>query len=208
MEIKLPNLQQQQRMVDIKTDIEDAAASMMSVLMSTPDFPAQSEVDESQYSAAHLLPEADGWEPPHPDIVGAYFRQFQSIFTDYGSDAKLARLLGLSSDRRIREYKQGVSKVPYGVWRKFLVMTGRAAQEAIPVFGFFGATDKMPAKYSYLVKQRTAGKKVLGFNLSLMKFGVHVGGGFYPVDKDDEVSLSEVSAQARDDAEAWLNSRR
>lgn len=207
MEIKLPSLQEQQRLVDIKTEIEESAGTMIAVLMSAPDFPAQSEVDESQYSAAHLLTEAEGWEPPHPDIVGAYFRQFQAIFTDYGSDAKLAKLLGLSSDRRIREYKQGVSKVPYGVWRKFLVMTGRAAQEAIHVFGFFGAADKMPEKYSYLVEQRTKGKKVVGYDLSLLEFGVHVGGGFFPADKDDASSLSEASALARDEGETWLNSR-
>lgn len=207
MEIKLPGLQEQQRLVDIKTEIEESAATMMMVLMSAPDFPAQSEVDESQYSAAHLLPESEGWESPHADIVGAYFRQFQAIFTDYGSDAKLARLLGLSSDRRIREYKQGVSKVPYGVWRKFLVMTGRAAQEAIHVFGFFGATDRMPEKFSYLVKERTKGKKVVGYDLSLMEFGVHVGGGYFPATKNDAVSLAEASALARDEAEAWLNSR-
>lgn len=140
MEIKLPHLQEQQRIVDVKRGIEEAAATIMANLNS-PDFPGQSEVDESQYSAAHLLKECDGWEPPHQDIVGAYFRNFQSTFTDFGSDAKLANLLGLSSDRRIREFKQGVSKVPYGVWRKFLVMTGRVAQEPIYVFGFFGAAE-------------------------------------------------------------------
>ncbi|KPC24159.1 Uncharacterized protein AC496_1170 [Pseudomonas savastanoi pv. glycinea] len=44
--------------------------------------------------------------------------------------------MGLSSDRRVRDYKQGVRKVPYGVWRHFLVLTGRAPQDIIPVLAF------------------------------------------------------------------------
>lgn len=136
MEIKLPNIQEQKRILDIKNEIERCAASMLDNLRA-PDYPPQQEIDENQYSAAHLLPEFEGWQAPHHDLVGAYFRQFQAIFKDYDSDAKLARLLGLSSDRRIREFKQGAAKVPYGIWRRFLVMTGRAEQEVIPVFGFF-----------------------------------------------------------------------
>lgn len=138
MEIKLPGLREQQKIVEIKNGIEKAAAAILKNL-SAPDYPSQSEIDETQHSNSHLLAEFDGWEPPHPDIIGAYFRQFQTVFPEYGSDAKLAKLLGLSSDRRIREYKQGVSKPPYGVWRKFLVMTGRAVQEPILVLGFFGS---------------------------------------------------------------------
>jgi hypothetical protein len=68
--------------------------------------------------------------------VGAYFRHFQAHFPEHGTDAKLAALLGLSSDRRIREFKNGSRKVPYGIWRSFLVLTGRAPQDILPVLGY------------------------------------------------------------------------
>ena len=97
--------------------------------------PPPSEIDENAYSNAHLLRVHEGWEPPHPDLVGAYFRHFQHHFPDYGTDQKLAELLGLSSDRRIREFKNGSRKVPYEIWRKFLVITGRVPQEVIKVLG-------------------------------------------------------------------------
>ncbi len=142
MEIKLPGLQEQQNTVAVKKAIQDAAADLLLQIKRAPDYPAQSELDESNYSSGHLLTIQDGWEPPHKDIVAAYFRNFMAVFPEYGSDAKLASLLELSSDRRIREYKQGAAKVPYGVWRKFLVMTGRVAQDVIPVFGFFGINNK------------------------------------------------------------------
>ncbi len=93
------------------------------------------DVDFSD-SRTHLLREREGWEPPHPDIVGAYFRNFQGHFPEYGTDEKLAALLGLSSNRRIREFKNGDRKVPYGVWRTFLVLTGRAPQDILAVLGY------------------------------------------------------------------------
>ena len=80
----------------------------------------------------------DRWEAPDPDIVASYFRHFQSIFNDYDTDKKLSALLGLSGDRRIREFKQGSRKVPYNVWRHFLVITGRAPQDVIEVMGYMG----------------------------------------------------------------------
>lgn len=76
------------------------------------------------------------WEAPSPDVIGAYFRHFQEAFPEYGTDGKLAALLGISSDRRIREYKQGRQKMPYGIWRRFLVLTGRVPQDIIPVLAF------------------------------------------------------------------------
>ncbi len=55
----------------------------------------------------------------------------------YNTDEKLANLLGLSGTRRIRAFKNGEKKVPYNVWRKFLVLTSRVQQEIIEVVGVF-----------------------------------------------------------------------
>lgn len=85
---------------------------------------------------SHLLRLEEGWEPPSKDLLDAYFKHFQKAFPEYGTDEKLAKLLGLSSDRRVREYKQGRSKIPYGIWRRFLVLTGRVPQDIIPVLAF------------------------------------------------------------------------
>lgn len=134
MEIKLPAINEQQR-----TMYEHSTQEAIAILkenLNAPVLPGQSEIDESKYCNKHLLRKSEGWQAPHPDIVGAYFRQFQTHFTEYDSDKKLAKLLGLSSDRRIREFKQGKYKVPYEVWRQFLVLTGRAPQDIIKVFGF------------------------------------------------------------------------
>ena len=97
-------------------------------------------IDESQYPTSHLLREHEGWEAPSAELVRAYFKQFQLQFSEYGTDAKLAVLLGLTGkwqDRRIRGFKEGSKVVPYGLWRKFLVITGRVPQEIIPVLAFF-----------------------------------------------------------------------
>lgn len=136
MEITLPDMASQQRFV-FEQATQEAIAQLRENL-SAPVLPHQDEIDESAYSRAHLLRESEGWEPPHPDVVGAYFRHFQRHFPEFGTDGKLAALLGLSSDRRVRDYKAGSAKVPYGVWRRFLVLTGRAPQEVIKVLAFMG----------------------------------------------------------------------
>lgn len=136
MEIKLPSISEQLRFVFEQANKE--AITKLQANLDAPSIPAQSEIDEGKYPRTHLLRESEGWEAPHPDIVGAYFRQFQENFAEYNSDAKLAKLLGLSSDRRIREFKQGVRTVPYRVWRDFLVMTGRAPQDILTVLCFAG----------------------------------------------------------------------
>lgn len=132
MNIELPSIAEQQLFV-FKAAQQEALQAMVkngeAVVMVAP-----LSVDEITYSRTHLLREREGWEPPHKDLVSAYFEQFKSLF-GYGSDREMAELLGLSSDRRVREFKQGKVPVPYGVWRRFLVMTGRAPQEVIPVLG-------------------------------------------------------------------------
>lgn len=136
MKIDLPGIDDQQRFI-FEQSTKEAIATLQKNL-EAPKLPAQAEIDESQYSRSHLLREREGWETPHPDVVGAYFRHFQEHFPEYGTDKKLAELLGLSGDRRIREFKKGDRKVPYGVWRDFLVITGRAPQDVITVLGYMG----------------------------------------------------------------------
>lgn len=132
--IDLPSIADQQAAVFQQST--QAAIEQLQRNLQAPRLPAQTEIDENQYPRTHLLREHEGWEAPHPDIVGAYFRHFQMHFPEHGSDGKLANLLGLSSDRRVREFKQGERKVPYGVWRHFLVITGRAPQDVLPVLAY------------------------------------------------------------------------
>jgi hypothetical protein len=136
IKIDLPGIADQQRFIYIQST--EAAIAQLQQNLLAPTLPGQTEIDERVYSNKHLLTEDQGYEPPHPDVVGAYFRHFQKHFPEYGTDAKLAKLLGLSGDRRVRAFKDGSKTVPYGVWRKFLVITGRAPQDIIHVFGFMG----------------------------------------------------------------------
>ena len=136
MKIDLPSIEDQQEFIFQQATIE-AIAQLKNNLLA-PRFPAQDLVDESLFSHAHLLRENEGWEAPDPEIVKAYFRHFQNHFSEYGTDSKLAVLLGItgaSNDRRIRAFKDGSKKTPYGIWRRFLVLTGRVPQEIIPVLG-------------------------------------------------------------------------
>lgn len=106
-----------------------------------PRVPPQTEVDEDQFPRDHLLPAGQGWQAPHACLVVAYFNHFKAHFPEYSTDERLAELLGVSSARRLREYKQGVAKVPYHVWRQFLVMTGRVPPTVATVFAFMGEID-------------------------------------------------------------------
>ncbi|CAK2502059.1 XRE family transcriptional regulator [Vibrio crassostreae] len=135
MQITIPTIEDQQR--QIVADGIKKAIKQLQANIDAPVFAPQTERDEAQYSNAHLLDKAR-YEPPHADIVGAYFRHFQSLMADYDSDKKLAALLGVSSDRRVREFKQGKAAIPYEIWDRFLVMTGRKPQTIIPVMGYLG----------------------------------------------------------------------
>lgn len=136
MKIDLPNIADQQLFV--YQQATRAAIAQLNANLDAPRLPAQAVVNESAFSRAHLLRERDGWEPPAPEIVRAYFDHFQTHFPEYSTDQALAWLLGLSDKRRIRAYKKGSENVPYGIWRHFLILTGRATQEIIPVFAFMG----------------------------------------------------------------------
>jgi hypothetical protein len=136
MKIDLPDIATQQMAIFESGTLE--AIAQLKANLNAPCLPGQTIVDENKYPRTHLLREHEGWEAPDKDIVDAYFRQFQQHFPEYRTDKKLAGLLGLSSDRRVRTFKEGSVKVPYGVWRHFLVLTGRVPQEAIPVMAFMG----------------------------------------------------------------------
>lgn len=134
MLIELPSISQQQAKVfELATA---AAIRQLEANLKAPQLAPQQYVDESAYPRTHLLREAEGWEAPDPAIVRAYFKHFQDNFADYNTDNKLAALLGLSSNRRVREFKEGGRKVPYEIWRKFLVITGRAPQDVLPVLAY------------------------------------------------------------------------
>lgn len=136
MKIDLPGIGDQQRFIFEESAKE--AISQIKENLKAPVLPPQAEIDEGLYDIQHLLTETQGWAPPHADVVGAYFRHFQQNFPEYKTEVKLAKFLGLSSDRRIRAFKDGSKTVPYGVWRKFLVVTGRAPQEIVTVLAFMG----------------------------------------------------------------------
>lgn len=137
MMIELPGIPEQQAYVMREATRE--AIARLKANLDAPRLPPQTSVDETQYSRAHLLREEDGWEAPHADLVKAYFDHFQEHFPAYNTDKRLADLLGLKSgDRRVRAFKEGSRKVPYGVWRRFLVITGRVPQEVLPVMAFMG----------------------------------------------------------------------
>jgi len=136
MKIEIPDIASQQLLI-FTEGTKEAIEQLQKNLMA-PRLEPQTEVDESQYPRTHLLREREGWEPPDQAIVGAYFRHFQKHFKEYNTDQKLAGLLGLSTDRRVRAFKEGSKTVPYGVWRHFLVITGRVPQEIFPVLAFMG----------------------------------------------------------------------
>lgn len=136
MKIVLPDIATQLQSVFESGTLE--AIAQLKANLKAPRLPSQTFVDEALYPRTHLLREHEGWVCPDKAIVNAYFRHFQDHFPQYKTDRKLADLLGLSSDRRIRGFKEGSLKVPYGVWRHFLVLTGRVPQEAIPVMAFMG----------------------------------------------------------------------
>lgn len=73
-------------------------------------------------------------------IGSVWLKQFTLTFPEYRSDEKIAHLLSLHSKiggRRIRAFRNGDQPIPYGLWRRFLELTGRVNQEITPVLGFF-----------------------------------------------------------------------
>lgn len=136
MEIELRDMGAQKDMVR-RERVREAIDELMKGL-DAPHLKGPETFNYRDYSTKHLLTESQGWEPPPHEVVNAWFEHFKSNFPDYSSDLKLGQLLGLkgssgNADRRMRAFRLGERTVPYGVWRRFLVMTGRVSQEIIPV---------------------------------------------------------------------------
>lgn len=136
MQIHLPDIQAQQKMIFEMATLE--GIEQLKKNLSAPCVPSPVEVDETAYPRTHLLRKHEGWQAPDPAIVRAYFKQFQAHFDAYSTDKKLAGLLRLDSDRRIRKFKEGSQSVPYEIWRNFLTLTGRAPQDIVSVMAFMG----------------------------------------------------------------------
>lgn len=139
MKIDIPLVSIQEQQAAIFEAATKAGIARLKENLSAPHMPGPTDVDESVHSRAHLLRWAEGWEAPDAVLVKAYFRNFQDAFPEYGSDKKLAALLGIhgiGNDRRIRAFKDGSRKVPYEIWRHFLVLTGRVPQDIVPVLAF------------------------------------------------------------------------
>lgn len=133
MKIELPDIQTQRRIAMERYTVEQMAQIAENAKAPAPD--TELYLDESHYSSKHTLTKFQGWEAPAPEIVRAYFDQFQKAFPQFGTDKKLANLLGEKHDRRIRAFKSGDQKVPYALWRRFLIMSGRVQQEIVKVYG-------------------------------------------------------------------------
>jgi hypothetical protein len=83
VDIPLPSIAEQQAVVFKAATY--AAIEQLKDNLHAPRLPGQTELDENQHSRTHLLREYEGWEPPSPDLIGAYFRHFQKHFPDYGT---------------------------------------------------------------------------------------------------------------------------
>lgn len=138
IKITLPSLNIQ-RMEIFKNGIEESINALRSNATAAP-YPRAKAVDYSTLDERYFLTVEQGWIAPPHKLVNAWFEQFKSTIPEYGSDSSLAALLGIHSNgasRRIREYRNGEKPIPYGIWRKFLVITGRVPQEIYPVLGVF-----------------------------------------------------------------------
>lgn len=137
IEIDLPDLNEQRRIV-YRDHVEKACQQLRDNLNAARK-QVHCSVNPADYGTAHLAAEKDAWQAPDPALVQAWFLQFMDLFPEYGTDKKLGELLGLTggnTDRRMRSFRNGERPIPYDVWRRFLVLTGRVNQEIIPVLAF------------------------------------------------------------------------
>lgn len=141
--IELPDTNEQ-RLILLRDGVERGCKALLNNL-NAPHYGSVPDFNAAIYGEKHLLRENEGWQAPAPELIRAWFGQFQTVFTEYDSEDKLAALFGLhgkQGGRRIRAFKSGEMPIPYGIWRHFLVLTGRASQEIIPVLGIFDMTPK------------------------------------------------------------------
>lgn len=138
LSINLPGINEQR--IFLLKQAANEGCNQLRENMNAPRFPAAPGINAAAYGDKHLRTLDEGWEAPSPALISAWFDQFQTVFPEYASEKKMATLLGLSGNnagRRIRAYASGDEKIPYGLWRRFLVLTGRASQEIIAVMGIF-----------------------------------------------------------------------
>lgn len=141
--IELPDTNEQ-HLILLRDGVERGCKALLNNL-NAPRYGSVPDFNAVIYGEKHLLRENEGWQAPAPELIRAWFGQFQTVFTEYDSEDKLAALFGLhgkQGGRRIRAFKSGETPIPYGIWRHFLVLTGRASQEIIPVLGIFDMTPK------------------------------------------------------------------
>ena len=133
VEIDLPDIPEQKAL--LRRENVRKAVEQLHHGLEAPHMPGPARFSYRSYSTAHLRTENDGWEAPPHEVVNAWFEHFKGSFPEYSSDRLLGELLGMTAhaDRRMRAFRLGERKVPYGIWRRFLVMTGRVSQEIIPV---------------------------------------------------------------------------
>jgi len=138
-QVVLPGLNEQAKFVALQRAKELAQAVDAICRQPVIDIPLTLDgkpISENDYPKTHLLERERGWEPPHQDLVKAYFEQLKAYDSKY-SENGIAELLDLSSGRAVRNFKSGERPVPYAVWRKFLVATGRAPIDIPKMIGFF-----------------------------------------------------------------------
>lgn len=138
IEISLPSMKAQRLMI-LEKDTEIAVTTLKSNLLGV-EFPKADGVNYSAIDARVFLTVEQGWVAPDHELVNAWFNQVKDNFSDYRTDEKLGNLLGLlggGAARRIRAYRNGDETIPYGIWRKFLELTGRVVPEVKPVLGLF-----------------------------------------------------------------------
>lgn len=133
-EIQLPSIEDQAKTVALLRANEVLTFIKSKTEQKAIELPLS--VKESDYPNSHLLPEDRGYEPPHHELVAAYFEQLKAFDKKY-TNSGVATLLGLADGRSIRRYTSGEKKVPYDVWRRFLIATGRAPIDIPNIIGFF-----------------------------------------------------------------------
>lgn len=91
--------------------------------------------DITQYSNTHLLDKNKGFESPNADIIKYYCDQLKHFDSQY-TQKEIARSIFGINDRRLREYIQGKHKIPFELWQKMLIATGRKPQHVVKVIAY------------------------------------------------------------------------
>lgn len=113
--IELPDTNEQ-RLILLRDGVERGCKALLNNL-NAPHYGSVPDFDAAIYGEKHLLRENEGWQAPAPELIRAWFGQFQTVFTEYDSEDKLAALFGLhgkQGGRRIRAFKSGEMPIPYG----------------------------------------------------------------------------------------------